>query len=233
MSRHRPGPGLCRVPRGRGAAGAWCKTQAGGSGPSLPARFCSRLLLKWARPGHHVSNCTQLSLLTRLRPLCLLLLTLAVDVIYKHPVSHVHPLSLFLLEREPHEARVFIFFSPAPQIPRGVPGTQHRVHVAVVTVVPSGSAQGGVAAPAGAVTTMPPASSSPCTHAAVLPRRGPHTGHGRVLSPRCCPSSRCPCAVRHGRVRAVQGLGACCGGTGGSRLGWHPPSGVKTRGFVP
>lgn len=110
--RHRPGPEPLpgpQVPRGRGAAGARGKTQAGGSAPSLPAGFCSRLLLTGARPARHVKNCTQLSPLARLCALCPLLPWHRQAPSFTNVPSHVHPPPLLLLEREPHAAPCGLF----------------------------------------------------------------------------------------------------------------------------
>lgn len=203
--RHRPGPKPLpgpQVPRGRGAAGARGKTQAGGSAPSLPAGFCSRLLLTGARPARHVKNCTQLSPLARLCALCPLLPWHQQAPSFTNVPSHVHPPPLLLLEREPHAARVFVFFTCTPSTSRSA---QHTAQC------PRGSSDGragrGIPRKREAAWRLPPVPFPPGLAGAAGATRAACV-HGAAR-----PADALGCRPRGASVRAVGGrAGPASGG---------------------
>lgn len=189
-------------PQRTGAAGARGKTQAGGSAPSLPAGFCSRLLLTGARPARHVKNCTQLSPLARLCALCPLLLWHQQAPSFTNVPSHVHPPPLLLLEREPHAARVFVFFTCTPSTSRSA---QHTAQC------PRGSSDGragrGIPRKREAAWRFPPVPFPPGLAGAAGATRAACV-HGAAR-----PADALGCRPRGASVRAVGGrAGPASGG---------------------
>lgn len=103
-------------------------------------------------------------------------------------------------------------FSPAPQVPRGVPSTQRSVHAAAVTVVLGGGSLGSARRRGGFRRCRSRRAS-----------RGPRGPRGRPVFTEL-PVQPTPSGAGHAGPRA------CCGRTGGPCLRWHSPSGVNTPG---